>query len=171
VPHRFSILIFGLLTIGEGCLAQNPKTRPLPERYRAVVIRTDFDNQRAWETAAKLIRAPMSGPGVTYYASLRFVEDPIFRNLTKNDLLKHLPKDYAQDFLFVVDRRALSRPDFPVLVVWVGPYEKYGRSFRTIPTQISGIEANLSIANMDFQDFADSVDRDGVFRGFPRPSR
>ena len=27
---------------------------------------------------------------------------------------------------------------------------------------------NLSIANMDFDDFANSVDHDGVFRGFPQ---
>jgi hypothetical protein len=26
----------------------------------------------------------------------------------------------------------------------------------------------LSIANLDFDDFADAVDQDGVFRGFPR---
>jgi hypothetical protein len=31
-----------------------------------------------------------------------------------------------------------------------------------------GVENNLSIANMDFQDFVDYVDLDGVFRGFPR---
>jgi hypothetical protein len=41
--------------------------------------------------------------------------------------------------------------------------------FRAIPSQIQGIENNLSIANMDFAEFTDSVDEDGVFRGFPRP--
>jgi len=29
------------------------------------------------------------------------------------------------------------------------------------------VENNLSISNMDFSDFADSADADGVFRGFP----
>ena len=29
-------------------------------------------------------------------------------------------------------------------------------------------ENNLSIANMDFREFAESVDPDGVFRGFPQ---
>jgi uncharacterized protein DUF6924 len=29
-----------------------------------------------------------------------------------------------------------------------------------------GVENNLSLANMDFEEFADSVDADGVFRGF-----
>ena len=31
----------------------------------------------------------------------------------------------------------------------------------------TSIEANLSIANMDFGEFAGSVGADGVFRGFP----
>jgi hypothetical protein len=32
-----------------------------------------------------------------------------------------------------------------------------------------GVENNLSIANMDYSEFADEVDPDGVFRGFPKP--
>jgi hypothetical protein len=35
-----------------------------------------------------------------------------------------------------------------------------------VPAQIQGIENNLSIANMDFDDFAGAVDSGGVFRGF-----
>ncbi|WP_435828452.1 DUF6924 domain-containing protein, partial [Nocardia testacea] len=41
-----------------------------------------------------------------------------------------------------------------------------GRTVRILPSQMWGIENNLSIANMDFQDFADAADPDGVFRGF-----
>jgi hypothetical protein len=33
-------------------------------------------------------------------------------------------------------------------------------SFRDV-----GVENNLSLANMDFDEFADAVDADGVFRG------
>jgi hypothetical protein len=31
-----------------------------------------------------------------------------------------------------------------------------------------GVENNLSIANMDFEEFADAVGPDGIFRGFPQ---
>jgi hypothetical protein len=31
-----------------------------------------------------------------------------------------------------------------------------------------GVENNLSLVNMDFVEFAESVDPDGVFRGFPQ---
>ena len=41
-----------------------------------------------------------------------------------------------------------------------------GQEFRAIPSEIQGIENNLSLANMSFEDFARAVDGDGVFRGF-----
>jgi hypothetical protein len=31
------------------------------------------------------------------------------------------------------------------------------------------VENNLSVANLDFEDYADRVDADGIFRGFPDP--
>jgi uncharacterized protein DUF6924 len=46
-------------------------------------------------------------------------------------------------------------------------YKGSRNEFRAIPSQIQGIENNLSIANMDFEGFAEAVNEDGVFRGFP----
>jgi hypothetical protein len=40
--------------------------------------------------------------------------------------------------------------------------------FRVIPSQMWSVENNLSIANMDFFEFADAVGDDGIFRGFPK---
>jgi hypothetical protein len=45
-------------------------------------------------------------------------------------------------------------------------FEEPGRTFRAVPSAIQSIENNLSIANMDFWEFADNVDAAGVFRGF-----
>ncbi|GAB4214988.1 MAG: hypothetical protein OHK0012_14070 [Synechococcales cyanobacterium] len=59
----------------------------------------------------------------------------------------------------------LSNPEQPILVVDL--IHEPGRTFRVIPGEIWAVENNLSIANMDFHDFANSVDPDGVFRGFP----
>jgi len=67
--------------------------------------------------------------------------------------------------MFMIDHIALSQPDYPILVVDL--YTELGRTFRVIPAEMWGIENNLSIANMDFEEFADAVDSDGVFRGFP----
>jgi hypothetical protein len=42
-----------------------------------------------------------------------------------------------------------------------------GARFRCIPPELWGIDNNLNIANMDWAEFADAVDENGVFRGFP----
>jgi len=52
---------------------------------------------------------------------------------------------------------------------FVSHEQQYGRTFRAIASEVPSTEASLFVANMDFHDFADSVDHDGVFRGFPRP--
>jgi hypothetical protein len=86
--------------------------------------------------------------------------------LTKEELLAIVPHDYDHSFVFVVDRAAIANPDFAILAVDL--VESRGCSFRAIPSQIQSIENNLSIANMDFEEFAEAVDKDGIFRGFPR---
>ena len=37
-----------------------------------------------------------------------------------------------------------------------------------VAREIGAIQINLSLANMDFEDFSGSVDPDGIFRGFER---
>jgi hypothetical protein len=40
------------------------------------------------------------------------------------------------------------------------------RTFRVVADELWGVAANLDMANMEFEEFADAVDEDGVFRGF-----
>ena len=63
------------------------------------------------------------------------------------------------------DRTTFEYPEHPLLVVDL--LGEPGRAFRALPEQVQSIENNLSLANMDFEDFADSVGDDGIFRGFP----
>jgi hypothetical protein len=65
----------------------------------------------------------------------------------------------------VVDRATIAGADHPVLVVSLQRRHR-GEHFRAVPSAVQSIENNLSLANMDWRDFADSVDADGVFRGF-----
>jgi hypothetical protein len=57
-------------------------------------------------------------------------------------------------------------PDVSPLLV-VDLYVERGRQFRAVAAQIAPIDNNLSIANMDFEEFAELVDDLGVFRGIP----
>ena len=67
--------------------------------------------------------------------------------------------------LFIADSTTVNSPDHPVLVVDLrGDMGK--RPFRCVPSELWGVDNNLNIANMDWEDFAGAVDEGGVFRGF-----
>lgn len=139
----------------------------LPDTNDTPIVRTDFEDDATWNRICTLIRLPTHDHGQEFYAYVDLVDDPTLRNLSVNELLALVPQGYRHSFVFVVDREAMKRPEFPILVVDLRA--ERGRTFRAIPSQIQGIENNLSIANMDFYEFADSVDGDGVFRGFKEP--
>jgi hypothetical protein len=137
--------------------------KQIPETENLLALRTDFSNQAAWERICTIIQKPV---GVFHFrANVDFVDDIEYADITRDQLLEIIPKDYSHSFIIIVDRAAISHPDHPLLIVDL--YDSSGQEFRTIPSQIQGIENNLSIANMDFKEFADSIDEDGVFRGFP----
>jgi hypothetical protein len=136
----------------------------IPVTKDTPVVRTDFDNVAAWNTICELIRQPVNDAGEDFYAYVDFVDNPIFRNLSEQELLEMVPPRYVHTFLFVVDQTATITPEFPILVIDLS--NEPGRTFRAIPSQVCGIQNNLSISNMDFREFADNVDQDGVFRGF-----
>jgi hypothetical protein len=141
--------------------------KQLPKTINPVVLRTDFEGQQAWSTICTLIQEPVPSPGYMFHAHVEFLEDREFRGLSKEELLARLPRDYNHSFLFVVDHAATTHAEFPILVVDLR--REPGRSFRAIPSAIQAIENNLSIANMDFFEFANAVDEDEIFRGFRTP--
>jgi hypothetical protein len=136
----------------------------LPTTVNPLVVRTDFDNQSAWDKICNIIRRPVHEAGQDFYADVEFLDRAELRNLTASELLDCLPGEYGHSFLFVVDKATTESPEFPLLVVDLA--RERGRAFRAIPSQIQGIENNLSLSNMDFFEFADNADQDGVFRGF-----
>ena len=138
--------------------------KPIPETENPLVLRTDFSNQSAWESIFAEIQKPV---GIfRFRANMEFLEDVEYVGITKEQLLQLIPENYGHSFIILVDPMAISHSDHPLLVVDL--YEKSGREFRAIPSRVQSIENNLSIANMDFEEFAEAVDEDGIFRGFPR---
>ncbi|MEV6345449.1 hypothetical protein [Actinoplanes sp. NPDC051851] len=77
---------------------------------------------------------------------------------------------------FLVDAETLTHPDTPILVVKLddnvegltdeGKGPRYGATFRVVPSEMWSVQNNLPIANMAWEEFADNVDGDGIFRGF-----
>jgi hypothetical protein len=136
--------------------------KPLPQSQAALVIRTDFSDQEAWDAiGAAILQLTEEGFG----AQVEFVDDAGYRGATKDQLLDLVPEaDERPFFLMIVDAATVRWPEHPVLVVdlWREP----GREFRAVPAAVQAIENNLSIANINFAEFADAVDEDGIFRGF-----
>ncbi len=139
--------------------------KQLPRTNNPLVVRTGFESQRTWKTVCKLIRAPVPAIGDAFYAYVQFLDDLAFRRLGAAELLARVPSGYKHAFLFVVDDAAINHPEFAILVIDLRGVAH--RQFRAIPAAIQSIENNLSIANMSFSEFANAVDEDGIFRGFP----
>lgn len=125
------------------------------------MLRTDFSDDSAWESICAAIREPVG----EFRAYVECLSDPEYDGLTVEQLTTLVPTGSDHTFVFIVDQMALTHPDHPILVVDL--YDEPGRTFRVIPSEMWGVENNLSLANMDFSEFADNVDEDGIFRGFP----
>ncbi|GAA2398639.1 hypothetical protein GCM10010191_01740 [Actinomadura vinacea] len=95
------------------------------------------------------------------------LDDAAYRDVSVEQILTLIPDGYEASILVVVDKTAITSAEIPVLLIDLNELnEEYGRTFRVIPGELPSIEVNLSLGNMDFFELADSVDDDGVFRGF-----
>jgi hypothetical protein len=141
-------------------LAFKKHIKTLPITTNALIIRTDFSNQGAWEN----ITAKMKHPDEPFVFNMELLDDRAYQGFAVEQLMAALPNEYPHSFMVVVDSIALSQRDQPTLVVNL--LEQRGHIFRALPSQVAGIGNNLSIANMGFEEFAGAVGEDGVFRGF-----
>ncbi len=137
--------------------------KPIPETENSLVLRADFSDDAAWEAICKAIEEPVGE--FQFQAFVDFLNEPEYDGIDAEKLVSLIHKDSQHAFVFVVDHTTVSKNDHPILCV--GLYDEPGRTFRVIPSEMWAVENNLSIANMDFDDFAGAVDPDGVFRGFP----
>ena len=136
--------------------------KPIPQTENALVLQTDFSDRSAWSAICETILKPVGT--FRFRANVEFLDDAAYAGINTDQLLTLASPNYNHSFIILVDQTAISQSDHPLLVVDL--YEGSGKEFRAVPSQIQSIENNLSIANMDFEEFAESVDEDGVFRGF-----
>ncbi|MFC6012533.1 DUF6924 domain-containing protein [Nocardia lasii] len=132
-------------------------TRSLPEG-ESLLVRTDFTDDAAWAQTLAAVVASYDEDTVT---GLTPVDDAAFDNLP----LAALPNLIAdQSYLFLADTTTMTDPDHPILAVDTASDDL--ATFRIAPSAMAGVEVNLFLANMDFDDFADNVDANGVYRGW-----
>lgn len=95
--------------------------------------------------------------------TVQTLDDATYSGWTVEKLLDRVPPNYPHTYVFVFDATSASDADHALIVVDL--FHQPGRTFRTLPSEVQMIDSNLSIANCDWEDFADHVDDDGVYRG------
>jgi len=135
------------------------------------VIRTDFSDDAAWDRVLSALTEPAaaleddSADEDGYVPHVRGVDDEAFEGLDAQTL-RHAYDEDRVGYVLLADARSMLDAPGDLTVLYVDLYDEPGRSFRCAAGEVAGIEANLAIANMDFADFADRLDAEGVFRGF-----
>jgi len=137
----------------------------LPRSNSSLLVRTDFTgSDEAWQL---MISEAQRENEDGFRAYVDPVSDSAFDGASWEAVRAAVPaNDYDGALvLFVADTAALTSPEHPVLVVDLE--DSSGKPpFRCIVSELWGVENNLNIANMDWEEFASATDKDGVFRGF-----
>ena len=124
------------------------------------LVRTDFSSDEGWREA---VHQATSETEDGFRAELEPIDDRAYEGqgpeeLAANDRWK------GKAVLFVVDAHTIEDCECSIACVNLG--RQPGRLFRAIPSALWGVENNLRLANMDFEEFAGAVGEDGTFRGF-----
>ena len=135
-------------------------------------MRTDFTDDAAWTQVVRECR----GPSVEgFEANVTPIDDRALDGADWTSLRDAAWGDTDRgSVLFVVDATTVASAEHAVLVVSTSRFHAENhpdefaaqRPFRFIPALLWGPENNLNLANLDWRDFADAVEADGVFRGF-----
>ncbi|MEU9669837.1 hypothetical protein AB0E25_30510 [Streptomyces bobili] len=134
---------------------------PQPEDLTSLVLRTDFGDEGAWAAVRAALDAAGEYPHATYVGELRFAGVGVQALLAEEAAAD---EDDKIIYVFLADAATMKDPGCPLLAVDLS--DEPGRTFRVPARWFPDIAANLSIANMDFAEFADASDESGTFRGF-----
>ncbi|MFV5996116.1 DUF6924 domain-containing protein [Streptomyces sp. NPDC056231] len=158
--------------------------RVLPEivgrdEFAALIIRTDYNDETTWQAVATGLTQSWGEKG-EFEAHVHLIDDPAWADATPDEVLTAVRRDENLSVVFVADRVTMRSADCALLAcdVWsededLDPmyYQELidspqPREFRTAPAAVHDVHANLSIANMDFEEFAEeaSADPEGVLR-------
>jgi hypothetical protein len=137
----------------------------LPEAEAMLIVRTDFSDQEKWEAVCAALGEPDEDGFIEEFMDqVEIIDDIAYRDLTPQQIVALVPDGYDDPIVTVADKMTIGSAEMPILVIDL--VDERGRAMRVIPAELPSIQANLSIANMDFYEFADSVEADGIFRGF-----
>ncbi|MFD8636297.1 DUF6924 domain-containing protein [Streptomyces sp. NPDC059533] len=153
------------------------------DQFAALIVRTDYGDEAAWRRVTEELGRPWGLDG-DFEARVHLADDPSWAGATPEQVLAAVGRDEELSVVFVADRTTMTSPHRTLLALHVRAEDEdehldpeyYGqlvdsppaREFRTTPAGVHDVHANLSLANMDFEDYAEAAgeDPEGVFRGF-----
>ncbi|MFK4546505.1 hypothetical protein RKD29_006101 [Streptomyces tendae] len=133
----------------------------LPCALEALVVRTDFSTDSAWDAVREALSSP-SEDG--FLPNVALVDDRQYEGLAPGQVRDLIPAGYQHPLVVLADSATVASAERPLLVADLRAERRCW--VRVAAAQLWSIENNLSGANMDFDEFAHAVDDDGVFRGF-----
>ncbi|RKE02889.1 DUF6924 domain-containing protein [Streptomyces sp. TLI_171] len=151
------------------------------DEFAALIIRTDYTDEAAWRAVVEEVSRPWGMDG-EYDAEIHLVDDPVWTGATAEAVVTAVMRDEYLSVVFVADDVTMKSARHALLVLDpvhedededLDPmyYQELidsppAREFRATPAAVHEVHANLSIANMDFQEFAAAAlaDPDGVLR-------
>lgn len=146
----------------------------IPQTPHMPVLRTDFSDDAMWQTVCDAIANSYHEFALEigvepFDVTLDFISDPEYSGITPEQVLSLVAlENFWHSCIFIVDHTTITDPEHPVLAMNLqadeGGYTKGGHTFRCLPSTVSHIEINLTLVNVNFRDFSESVD-DGIYRG------
>src|SRR5918996_4345714 len=125
----------------------------------SLLVRTDFTNDGAW--GALIAEACATYGPNQFSAGFVPVSDKSFAGRNPAELAGAPGSALV---VFAADAASMFASEKTLIVV--DRNEEPGRFFRVVLSEAWGPENNLRLANMDFFEFANAADADGVFRAF-----
>ncbi|MFE0459454.1 DUF6924 domain-containing protein [Kitasatospora sp. NPDC058965] len=149
------------------------------DEFAVLIVRTDYEDAAAWRAVVEEASRP-SGLGGDYEAEIHLVDDPVWAGATAEAVIAAVKRDEDLSVVFIADDTTMKSAHHALLALDLchededlDPmyYQELidsppAREFRSTPAAVHGVHANLSIANVDFHEFAESAlaDPDGVLR-------
>ena len=139
----------------------------LPNSDIYLLVRTWFGDDAGWDDLCTVVTEETDEG---FVAAPQIVDDPTFNGFTPEQLeAAHPHRDDGWDVLYIADELAISQPEHPILLLRVG--NATDQPFRCRGDRLYEVDANLSLANLDWDDFRDQVDASGVYGGLTDASQ
>ncbi|MYT68274.1 hypothetical protein GTY60_01070 [Streptomyces sp. SID8367] len=161
------------------------RVKELPEiavrdEFDALIIRTDYGDEAAWQAVVGDLTQPWGDDG-EFDPSVHLVDDPAWADRMPDEVLNAVRRDENLSVVFLADRITMQSAQRALLALDITEDEEEDldpmyyqelidspppREFRTIPAGVHDVHGNLSIANMDFAEFAEAAlaDPDHIYR-------